>query len=102
MANIDEKEVKHVALLSKLEFQAEEVSGFTQQIGDIISMVEQLEELDTTDVPVTTHGLEVSSVMRKDKATPGMDRNELFKNVKTSQDGLIKVPAMIDNGEAGA
>ncbi|WP_034552733.1 Asp-tRNA(Asn)/Glu-tRNA(Gln) amidotransferase subunit GatC [Carnobacterium funditum] len=102
MTNIDVKEVKHVALLSKLEFQEEEISGFTKQLDAIITMVEQLDELDTKDVPVTTHGLEVSSVMRKDKVTPGMDRNELFKNVKTQQDGLIKVPAMIDNGEAGA
>ncbi|MCA9765798.1 MAG: Asp-tRNA(Asn)/Glu-tRNA(Gln) amidotransferase subunit GatC [Carnobacterium sp.] len=102
MANIDINEVKHVALLSKLEFQEEEIARFTKQIDDIITMVEHLDEVDTKGVPVTTHGLEVASVMRKDIATPGMDRDELFKNVKTQQDGLIKVPAMIDNGEAGA
>lgn len=102
MKNIDVKEVEHVAVLSKLEFQEDEIKGFAKQIDDIITMVEQLDELDTKDVPVTTHGLEVSSVMRKDKATPGTNREELFKNVKTQQDGLIKVPAMIDNGEAGA
>lgn len=102
MKNIDVKEVKHVAVLSKLEFQEDEILEFTKKIDAIITMVEQLDELDTKDVPVTTHGLDVSSVMRKDIATPGMDRDELFKNVKTQQDGLIKVPAMIDNGEAGA
>lgn len=102
MANISEEEIKHVALLSKLEFQEEEITGFTKQLDAIIKMVEQLEELDTKDVPVTTHGLKISSVMREDKAIPGMDRKELFKNVKMEKDGLIQVPAMIDNGEAGA
>ncbi|MFC5974192.1 Asp-tRNA(Asn)/Glu-tRNA(Gln) amidotransferase subunit GatC [Carnobacterium antarcticum] len=99
---INEENVKHVALLAKLEFQDEEITRFTQQIDDIINMVEQLEELDTTDVPVTTHGLQTYSVMRKDVAVPGTDREKLFENVKSAKDGLIKVPAMIDNGEAGA
>lgn len=99
---INETEVKHVAKLSKLAFKDSEIAHFTEQMDEIIGMVEQLEQIDTTGVPVTTHALQTVNVMREDVAVPGLDRADLFKNVKAEKDGLIKVPAIMDNGEAGA
>lgn len=99
---INETEVKHVAKLSKLAFKDSEIAHFTEQMDEIIGMVEQLEQVDTTGVTVTTHGLEIVNAMRKDVAVPGTERSELFKNVKAEKDGLIEVPAIMDNGEAGA
>ena len=74
---ITANEVKHVASLAKLEFTDEELQKFTGQMDEIINMVEQLGEVDTTDVPVTS------------------------KNVPEEKDGLIKVPAIIDESEEG-
>lgn len=54
---IEEKEVRHVAKLAKLTFADNEILHFTEQMSDIIDMVEQLNEVDTTGVPVTTHGI---------------------------------------------
>ena len=51
---ITANEVKHVASLAKLEFTDEELQKFTGQMDEIINMVEQLGEVDTTDVPVTS------------------------------------------------
>lgn len=99
---VTEEDIKHVAKLAKLEIPADEIKKITGQMDKIIEMVEQLSELDTEDVPVTTHGMETYSVLRKDKAIPGTNREKLFKNVKSEEDGLIKVPAMIDNAEGGA
>ena len=48
---ITEEQVRHVAKLAKLEFAPHEIKHFTEQLGDIIDMVEQLEAVDTTDVP---------------------------------------------------
>lgn len=99
---ISEEQVRHVAKLAKLEFDSSEIKHFTEQMSDIIDMVEQLEKVDTTDVPVTTHGYALKNVMREDIAEPGTDREELFKNVKTAEDGLIQVPAILDNEGEGA
>lgn len=99
---IHEEEVKHVAKLAKLSFPDEEVHQFTEQLGKIIEMVELLEEVDTTGVPVTTSVTPSINVMREDVATPGTSRDELLKNVPESENGYIKVPAIMDNGEAGA
>ena len=99
---ITEEQVRHVAKLAKLEIAPHEIKHFTEQLGDIIDMVEQLEAVDTTDVPVTSHGYALKNVMREDVAEPGMDRDLLFKNVKTAEDGMIQVPAILDNEVEGA
>ena len=39
---IEEKEVRHVAKLAKLTFADNEILHFTEQMSDIIDMVEQL------------------------------------------------------------
>lgn len=99
---ITETEVKHVANLAKLSFNDDELQEFTTQLGKIIEMVETLEEVDTTGVPFTSNVVETINVMREDVAQPGWDRTELMKNVPESEDGFIKVPAIMDDGEAGA
>ncbi|MBU5361265.1 MAG: Asp-tRNA(Asn)/Glu-tRNA(Gln) amidotransferase subunit GatC [Enterococcus sp.] len=99
---INEEQVKHVAKLAKLSFSEDELTGFTDQLGKIIDMVEQLGEVDTEGVPFTSNVLETINVMREDVADEGWSRDELMKNVPESEDGFIKVPAIIDNGEAGA
>lgn len=98
---ITANEVKHVASLAKLEFTDEELQKFTGQMDEIINMVEQLGEVDTTDVPVTSTVTEEVNVMREDVAVRGTDRALLMKNVPEEKDGLIKVPAIIDESEEG-
>lgn len=98
---ITANEVKHVASLAKLEFTDEELQKFTGQMDEIINMVEQLGEVDTTDVPVTSTVIEEVNVMREDVAVKGTDRTLLMKNVPEEKDGLIKVPAIIDESEEG-
>ena len=98
---ITANEVKHVASLAKLEFTDEELQKFTGQMDEIINMVEQLGEVDTTDVPVKSTVTEEVNVMREDVAVKGTDRTLLMKNVPEEKDGLIKVPAIIDESEEG-
>ena len=99
---VSEEQVKHVAKLAKLAFADEELASFTDQLGKIIDMVEMLEEVDTEGVPFTSNVVETVNVMRQDRAQAGWNRDELLKNVPETEDGFIKVPAIIDNGEAGA
>ncbi|SEM91707.1 aspartyl/glutamyl-tRNA(Asn/Gln) amidotransferase subunit C [Ligilactobacillus sp. WC1T17] len=96
---ITANEVEHVASLAKLKFTDEELQKFTGQMDAIIDMVEQLQEVDTTGVPVTSTVTDATNVMREDVAVKGTDRDLLMENVPEHQDGLIKVPAIIDESE---
>ncbi|MDN7146099.1 Asp-tRNA(Asn)/Glu-tRNA(Gln) amidotransferase subunit GatC [Liquorilactobacillus mali] len=96
---ISASEVEHVAGLAKLAFTDEELQKFTGQMDEIIGMVQQLSEVDTDGIPVTTHVTDATGVMREDVAVSGTPREELMRNVPQHQDGYIKVPAIIDESE---
>lgn len=100
--DINVENVKHVAKLAKLSFTEEQSGHFANQMNDIVHMVEQLAKVDTTDVPITTHGFALKNVMREDVAEPGTDRELLFRNVKTADHGMIQVPAILDGEGEGA
>lgn len=99
---ISKEEVKRVANLSKLKFSESELEVFTTQMGQIIEMVEQLEGVDTEGVSFTSNVASEISVLREDIVITSESREELLKNVPETKDGFIKVPAIMDNGEAGA
>ena len=82
---IEESEVRHVAKLAKLSFADHEILHFTEQMSDIIDMVE--------------HGYSLVNVFREDVPVKGTDRDLLMRNVKTSEDGFIQVPAIMGEGE---
>lgn len=95
---ISEEQVKHVANLAKLSFKDDELHHFTEQLGEIIDMFESLQEVDTENVPLTSNVVDEINVVRQDKAIKGVSREELLKNVPESENGFIKVPAIIDEG----
>ncbi|WP_409304040.1 Asp-tRNA(Asn)/Glu-tRNA(Gln) amidotransferase subunit GatC [Peribacillus sp. SCS-155] len=96
MSRISEEQVKHVAHLARLAVTEEEVERFTQQLDQIISFAEQLNELDTEQVEPTSHVLDMKNVMREDKAKKGLPVEEVLKNAPDSKDGQIRVPAIME------
>lgn len=100
--SISKEEVKRVANLSKLSFSDDELDMFTTQMGQIINMMEELKNVDTEGVAFTSNVSSEINVLREDVVIKGEDRELLLKNVPETENGFIKVPAIIDNGEAGA
>lgn len=99
---IREEQAQHVAELAKLSFSEEELRHFTEQLGEIIDMVETLEEVDTTNVTLTSNVNDEINVIRQDQPTNGTTKEALMKNAPESEDGFIKVPSIIENKEGGA
>ena len=93
-------DIKHVAKLAKLSFDDSKIDAFTEEFNAIIDFVEQLEQVDTQGVAPTYHGNQLINVFREDKAQAGVERELLLANVKTSKDGFIQVPALMESKEA--
>jgi aspartyl-tRNA(Asn)/glutamyl-tRNA(Gln) amidotransferase subunit C len=91
--------IKHVATLSRLEFSEAELDKFTPQMGDIINMADQLEAVDTKDVPETVQVVDRDTVLREDKPEHWQDRATMLKNVPEKANGFIKVPVIIDKDD---
>ncbi|MCP4223808.1 MAG: hypothetical protein GY773_10740, partial [Actinomycetia bacterium] len=54
---IDEAAVRHISHLARLNPTDEEVQLFSEQLSAILAYMDQLNELDTADVPPTAHAL---------------------------------------------
>lgn len=98
---INRQEVKHVADLAKLSFDDAALDKITPQLEEIIGLFNDLQKVDTDGVepmytPTTEH-----NVLREDKGIRSGQRDALLKNAPDTQDGLIKVPAIIDESEDG-
>jgi len=97
---ITEEKVRHVANLAKLEFPEGELTGFTKKFSDIIDMVELLDEVNVDNVAFTSNVFDDFNVWREDVAVNGMDRVNFLENAPASEDGFLKVPDILDEGNA--
>lgn len=96
MAKLTKEEVKHVAHLARLAITEEEAEKFAEQLGKITDYVQTLNELDTTNVEPTSHVLPIVNVMREDVTVKGLELDKVLLNVKEHENGLIKVPPILE------
>ncbi|HNW26496.1 MAG TPA: Asp-tRNA(Asn)/Glu-tRNA(Gln) amidotransferase subunit GatC [Candidatus Gastranaerophilaceae bacterium] len=86
------KDVEHVAKLARLELTQEEKEKFTKQLGDVLKYVEQMNEVDTTDVKPMAHAFDIVNVMRDDNIVYEQTKEELMANAPEEENGFFKVP----------
>jgi aspartyl-tRNA(Asn)/glutamyl-tRNA(Gln) amidotransferase subunit C len=89
------KDVEYVAKLAKLEFSAEEMKTFTQQLDKILVYMEKLNELDTTNVEPLSHVNESNNVFRDDIVLPSLQADEALRNAPSKNDSFFKVPNVL-------
>ena len=89
-------DVERIAELARLELTSDEVDLFTRQLGDILGYVEQIQALDTTGVPATSHVVH-RSIERADVPHETLRRADALGNAPdaATEAGLFKVPRVI-------
>ncbi len=97
---IDREQVKKVAHLARLEITPQEEVELEGSLNAILDYFEQLEELDTTDVPPTTRAIDISNITRIDQLTPWVDRDELLSEAPDQDGDFYKVPQIM-GGDPG-
>lgn len=93
---INKNQIKHVAELSKLSFNDQDLEKFSNQFSNILNMVNQLNEVNTDKVPEMMQATDLVNIMREDIPKCPTNRKELMKNVPDKSDGFIKVPAIME------
>jgi aspartyl-tRNA(Asn)/glutamyl-tRNA(Gln) amidotransferase subunit C len=93
---ITKQEVEHVAKLARLELSEQEKEKLTDQLSNILTYVEKLNELDTGGVDPTAHVLDIRNVMRNDVAGESLTRERALANAPEKAAGHYKVPKIIE------
>ena len=90
------EEVEHVALLARLRLTDEERERFTTQLNSILEHFEQLEQIDTSDVPPMSHAVPMSNVLRKDELGESLTPEEALQNAPSEARDCFQVPRVIE------
>jgi aspartyl-tRNA(Asn)/glutamyl-tRNA(Gln) amidotransferase subunit C len=88
--------VLHVAKLARLELSETEIDRMQRDLDGILEYVNQLSELDTTDVPATTQVAVVAAPFRADEPRPSIPHElALSQAPRSSSDGFA-VPGFVE------
>ena len=92
---ISTDEVRKVALLSRLSFEAEELEEMKSSMNSILTYMDELGQYDTSETEPTVHAVEQYNVMREDEAHVSFTNEEALLNAPEKEDGYFKVPKII-------
>ncbi len=88
--------IEHIANLARLKLTESEKNRLTLDMEKILSYVDKLNELDTSDVKPTNHVSPVNNVFREDQSVPSYDRDKILMNAPSKEDGCFKVPRIVE------
>ncbi|SFD11020.1 aspartyl/glutamyl-tRNA(Asn/Gln) amidotransferase subunit C [Chitinophaga sp. CF118] len=92
---VNEMLVQQLADLARLEFSKQETTEIKGDLQRMITFVEKLNELDTTNVKPLLHMTADGNVLREDKVVPSITREEGLQNAPAANDQYFKVPKVI-------
>lgn len=93
---VTEQDIKSVASLSRLKIRDEEKATVLKNLNAILTYVENLNSIDTTNIEPTTYALPMQNVFREDKVKPSLDRELALSNAPLKEDGYFKVPRVLE------
>jgi aspartyl-tRNA(Asn)/glutamyl-tRNA(Gln) amidotransferase subunit C len=96
MSEITDAEVRHVASLAKLALSEEELRRVGRELNRILDYFAELQQLDTSDVPITSHALPLVNVYREDAIGECLSVEEAVRNAPDGADGYFRVPRIVE------
>jgi aspartyl-tRNA(Asn)/glutamyl-tRNA(Gln) amidotransferase subunit C len=105
---VTEKDVIYVAELANLELTPEERQRMVKDLDSILSYIDRLNELDTSQVPPMAQvvvdssaakvegGMAPTPAWRDDTPAPCLSRDEALRNAPASDGEFFRVPKVIE------
>ncbi|HEX8984708.1 MAG TPA: Asp-tRNA(Asn)/Glu-tRNA(Gln) amidotransferase subunit GatC [Bryobacteraceae bacterium] len=96
---LTEQEVRYVADLANLNLTAGEVARMQADLGQILTHIEKLNELDTANVEPMAQVLYEAgetATLREDIERPGLGNERALANAPLAGGGFFKVPKVIE------
>ncbi len=95
MSLISREDIIKVAALSKLKLNEEEIEKMETELNDILSYINILNEVDTSNFNQFLYNTENNNNFREDESRISIDKELVIKNAPLSEDGAIVVPKVV-------
>ena len=96
MPEIDRARVEHVAGLARIALTEEELDRFTGQLQVVLGAIEQLKDVDTSDVPASASVLPLENVMREDEVRGSLPVESVLAQAPDREGDLFRVQASLE------
>ena len=89
-------DVENVANLSKLLLSPEEKEAAAKDMEEIVEFANQLQAIDTENIPAAAHTAKLINVFREDIPRQSCPRELLSENAPEQHDGCVFVPQVVE------
>ena len=93
---IDTETVDKIAHLARLEFEKESKAQIINDMNNMLSFIEKLNELDTTNVEPLIYMSKEVNVLREDDVRHDITQQEALKNAPKKDSDYFKVPKVLE------
>lgn len=94
--SVDSATVRRVARLARLKVNENDVPRLAGELNSILSFVEQLNEVDVSNVDPLTSVVNAKMKMRDDVVTDGQVARNVTKNAPATEDDFFMVPKVVE------
>lgn len=94
--SVDQATVRRVAKLARIKVPEDNVARLEAELNGILGWIEQLNEVDVTNVPPLTSVVSMKMKKRKDVVTDGHIPKDVVKNAPAEEDDYFLVPKVIE------
>ena len=94
--SVDIGTVRRVAHLARIAVSEEELPALQGELNAILAFVEQLSELDVSDVEPMTSVVPMTLPLRADEVTDGHYPDKVLANAPEAEGGFFTVPKVVE------
>ena len=94
--SLDPATVRRIARLARIHLDETEVARLQQELNGILGWIEQLNEVDVTDVAPLTGAAQMALKMREDAVTDGNIAEKVLANAPERAGNFFTVPKVVE------
>jgi len=94
--SVDRSDIEKVATLSRLSIDEERVDEVVEKITSILSMIDEMQAVDTSAVEPMTNPFDATQRLRADQVTEDNQREQFQAIAPATEAGLFLVPKVIE------
>jgi aspartyl-tRNA(Asn)/glutamyl-tRNA(Gln) amidotransferase subunit C len=93
---LDRAAVAHIATLARIKVPEKDLDALARELDHILHWVEQLNEVDTSNIEPMTGAVRMALPRRKDEVTDGNCRDDILANAPEKTHGFFVVPKVVE------
>jgi len=93
---LDKSDVENIAHLARIAISEDDVPAYAENLSNILTLVEQMNNVDTRGVSPMAHPFDMAQRLREDVVSEENQREHLQQHAPAVEDGLFLVPKVIE------